>query len=25
MVHLIGDGFRHHLLAGPDGFRPSAH
>lgn len=20
-VHLIGDGFRHHLLAGPDGFR----
>jgi hypothetical protein len=24
-VHLIGDGFRHHLLAGPDGFRPSAH
>jgi hypothetical protein len=23
-VHLIGDGFRHHLLAGPEGFRPSA-
>lgn len=22
-VHLIGDGFRHHLLAGPEGFRPS--
>lgn len=20
-VHLIGDGYRHHLLAGPDGFR----
>jgi len=23
-VHLIGDGFRHHLLAGPDGFRMQA-
>lgn len=23
VVHLIGDGFRHHLLAGPDGFRPA--
>jgi len=23
-VHLIGDGYRHHLLAGPDGFRASA-
>jgi hypothetical protein len=23
-VHLIGDGYRHHLLAGPDGFRAPA-
>jgi hypothetical protein len=23
VVHLIGDGYRHHLLAGPEGFRPS--
>jgi hypothetical protein len=23
-VHLIGDGFRHHLLAGAQGFRPGA-
>jgi len=23
-VHLIGDGFRHHLLAGPQGFRAGA-
>lgn len=23
-VHLIGDGFRHHLLAGPEGFRAGA-
>lgn len=23
-VHLIGDGFRHHLLAGPEGFRAPA-
>ena len=24
-VNLIGDGFRHHLLAGPEGFRAKAH
>jgi hypothetical protein len=23
-VHLIGDGFRHHLLAGAEGFRAGA-